>query len=156
MDIVPECFVLRSSQNCHISLLGHLPRRLERNLAVAMSLMPTGRQQRTKNGSQLCAGDESKQGSLDLAVKEKSRESGSSAHRLRGCTRAPAHPFTKHLACQNFRDEVTPEARISLSYSDAKHLTPGGNPIGLFLRPLPAWLSPASGRALWCSVPRGR
>lgn len=34
----------------------------------------------------------------------------------------------KHLACQNFRDEVTPEAQISVSYSDAKHLAPGRNP----------------------------
>lgn len=50
--------------------LGHLFGQLGRNLAVAMSFVPTGRRQRTKNGSQFCAGDDTKQGSLDPAVKE--------------------------------------------------------------------------------------
>jgi hypothetical protein len=65
------------------------------SLAVVMSFVPTERQQRTENGSQLC--DDTKLGSLDPANKENLREIVSSAHHLRGCRSAPAHPFIKHL-----------------------------------------------------------
>lgn len=44
--------------------------------------------------------------------------------------RPPPPPILlpKTLARQNFRDEVTLEAQISVSYSDAKHLAPGRTP----------------------------